>query len=69
MSSRFIHVVVGVRVSFLLLPKDSVVFFGFFLFFLASHPPHMEVPKLEVESELQQSTYTTAHGNTGSQAH
>ena len=32
--------------------------------FLGLHPQHMEVPRLGVESELQSTTYTTAHINT-----
>ena len=31
----------------------------FFFFFLGSHPRHMEVPRLRVESELQLPAYTT----------
>ena len=42
------------------------VFFFFFFAFLGPHLRHMEVPRLGVESELQPSTYTTAHGNAGS---
>ena len=37
-----------------LLQSDS------FFFFLGPHPWHMEVPRLEVESELQLPVYTTA---------
>ena len=60
-------------------------FLGVFLsFFLGLHPWHMEVPRLEVESELQlpahttatatqdptpHATYTTAHSNVGSLTH
>ena len=43
--------------------------FFFFFNFLSTHLRHMEVPRLGVESELQLSTYTTAHGNTGSLTH
>ena len=32
----------------------------FFFCFLGPHPPHMEVPRLGVESELQRLVYTTA---------
>ena len=35
---------------------DATLFF----FFLGSHLPHMEVPRLGVESELQLLTYATA---------
>ena len=38
--------------------QDSLVFF--FSFFLGPHPWHMEVLRLEVKSELQLLTYTTA---------
>ena len=44
--------------------------------FLGMHLRHMEIPRLGVESELQQhqiraesATYTTAHGNAGSLTH
>ena len=36
------------------------VLFCFFVFFLGLHPRHVEVPRLEVESELQLPAYTTA---------
>ena len=36
------------------------LFFFFFFFFLGTPLQHMEVPKLEVESELQLPVYTTA---------
>ena len=35
--------------------------FSFFLFCLGPHLPHMEVPRLGVESELQLLAYTTAN--------
>ena len=35
-------------------------FFFFFFFFLGLHPLHKEVPRLEVESELQLLAYATA---------
>ena len=34
--------------------------------FLGLYPQHMEVPRLEVELELQLLVYATAHGNTRS---
>ena len=34
----------------------------FFFFFLGPHPQLMEIPRLEVKSELQPLAYTTAHG-------
>ena len=37
-----------------------VKIFKFFVF-LGPHPQHMEVPRLEVESELQLPAYTTAN--------
>ena len=58
--------------------------FFLFLVFLGPHPWHMEVPRLEVESQLQLPAYTTAtatrdlsllcdvhqaQGNTGSLIH
>ena len=48
-----------------------IVFFSFFLFFcsLGPHPPHMEVPRLGVELELQLAAYTTAHDNVRSLTH
>ena len=36
------------------------IFFFFFFFFLRPYLRHMEVPRLEAESELQLSAYTTA---------
>ena len=36
------------------------LFFSFFFFFLGPHPWHMEVPRLEVKSELQLPANTTA---------
>ena len=42
---------------------DTMIFFFFFFFFfvfLGPHPQHVEVPRLEVESELQLLAYTTA---------
>ena len=36
------------------------LFFFFFFFFLGPHPQHMEVPRLEVQSELQLPAYTAA---------
>ena len=42
-------------------------FFFLFLIFLGLHLQHMEVPKLEVESELL--ACTTAHGSTESLTH
>ena len=52
----------------------AMVFFLFcFVFcFLGPHPWHMEVPRLEVELELQLPAYTTATAkphNTGSEPH
>ena len=43
------------------------LFFVFpsFFFFLGLHLRHREIPRLEVESELQLLAYATAHGNTG----
>ena len=38
-------------------------------FFLGLQVWHMEVPRLEVESELQLLDYATAHGNTGTLTH
>jgi len=35
-------------------------FCGFFFCFLGLHPRHMEVPRLEVKSELQLPAYSTA---------
>ena len=50
--------------------------FFFVVVFLGLHLWYMEVPRLGVQSELQQlgiraasATYTTAHGNTGSLTH
>ena len=40
------------------LPHEALIFF--FFVFLGSHPRHMEVPRLVVESELQLLAYTTA---------
>ena len=48
-------------------PGDVVLFFFFFFFFvwfvfvfcLVTHPQHMEVPRLGVESELQLLAHTT----------
>ena len=47
---------------------------GVFLFlllscFLGLYPRHMEVPRLEVKSELQLLAYTTAQGNVRSLTH
>ena len=36
-----------------------------FIYFLGPHPPHMEVPRLGVESKLQ----LPAHSNTRSEPH
>ena len=36
------------------------VFIYLFFVLLGPHPPHMEVPKLQDESELQLPAYTTA---------
>ena len=47
----------------------SLHLFVFFNFFLGLHPQHMEVPRLEVESELPVPAYTVAHGNAGSSTH
>ena len=58
-------------------------FFNLFFLLLRPHVGHMEVPRLEVESELQLpayatatatqepclAIYTTAHGNAGSLTH
>ena len=41
----------------------------FFFVFLGLHPWHVELPRLEVKSELQLLAYTTAHGNAGSLTH
>ena len=41
-----------------LVPKTMLHFF--FFFFLGTHPWHMEVPRLGVESELQLLAYVTA---------
>ena len=51
--------------SGLLLQRPVVDLFHFFfnfyfLVFLGSHPQHMEVPRLQVESELQLPAYTVA---------
>ena len=63
--------------------SPGILFFYFFCLsvFLGPHPRHIEVPRLEVKSELQlpayatataiwiqavSATYTTAHGNAGS---
>ena len=69
--------------SFAFLKFFYFYIFGLFVF-LGLHPGHMEVPRLGVQSELQppaytratklgiqtaSSTYTTAHGNTGSSTH
>ena len=43
--------------------------FIYFAFFLGPHLLRMEVPRLGVESELQLSTYATAHGKAGSSTH
>ena len=41
--------------------SQSPVFLSFFFFvFLGPHPQHMEVPRPEVESELQLPAYTSA---------
>ena len=55
---------------------EAFSFFFFFFFFLGHHPQHMEVPRLGVQSELQQheiwtvsATYTTAHCNARSSTH
>ena len=61
------------------LKTDQNNFFSFFFFFFWLHPWHMDVPRLEVESELQLTatatatwnpavsvTYTTAHGSAAS---
>ena len=37
-----------------------IVFFFFFFFFFGLHLPHIEVPRLGVELELQLPSYTTA---------
>ena len=65
-----------------LVPQWEILFFSFC--FLRPHPRHMEISRLEVESESQllatatatatwiqtaSTTYTTAHGNTGSWTH
>ena len=42
----------------------SFFFLFFFLFFLGPHPQHMEVPRLEVEWELQPPAYTEARDGT-----
>ena len=44
----------------------SFLFFFGLLVFLGPHPWHMEVPRLEAESEIYLPVYTTAHGNIGS---
>ena len=44
----------------------SFHFLFFFFFFLGMHLWHMEVPRLEAESELQ---LTTAHSNARSLTH
>ena len=44
-------------------------FFCLFLTFLGPYLLHMEVPRLEVESELQLLAYVTAHANAGSLVH
>ena len=51
--SLFLHNLFG---AYLLFIKT----FFFFWSFLGPHRPHMEVPRLGVESELQLLTYTTA---------
>ena len=43
-------------------PKCAFIFILIFCF-LGPHLWHMEVPGLEVESEIQLPAYTTAHGN------
>ena len=65
-------------------PSLSALSLSLSLVFLGLHLQHMEVPRLGVESELQQlaytkpqqckiqdvfATYTTAHGNAGSLTH
>ena len=40
--------------------NQTKIIFLFYYFFLGPHPWHMEVPRLEVESELQLLAYTTA---------
>ena len=55
--------------SFRLLPHVVDFFLFFFFCFLGPHLRHMEVPRLEVESELQLPAYATAHGNAGSLTH
>ena len=40
-----------------------------FFFFLGPHLRHMEVPRLEIKSELQLLAHTTAHSNSGSLTH
>ena len=37
-----------------------IAFLFFWVFFLGPHPWHMEVPRLELKSELQVPAYTTA---------
>ena len=46
-----------------------ISFFLFFFCFLRPHMWHMEVPRLEVKSELQLPAYTTANSNAGSELH
>ena len=75
----------GDKNSIFFSPVDLLL--GFFFFggvFLGPHPQHMEVPRLEIESELQLpttatatampdpshvSTYTSVHSSTGSLTH
>ena len=45
----------------------SLGFEEFFFVFLGSHPWHMEVPRLEVESELQAASLLHSHSNMGSE--
>ena len=40
--------------------QPAFLFFFFFSCFLGLHPQHMEVPRLQVESEIQLLTYTRA---------
>ena len=40
--------------------SGAVFFFCFFFCFLGPHPQPVEVPRLEIESELQPPAYTTA---------
>ena len=46
--------------SYPAVPQENSLFFFFFLVFLGLHQWHMEVPGLEVKSELQLPAYATA---------